>query len=53
MSRPLFIGGRDAAYPQTFEIESNGTSSIQKFGHKLERNRWLPFGFVSQTGEYE
>ena len=22
-----------------------------KFKYKLERNRWLPFGFVSQTGE--
>ena len=52
-SRPLFIGGREDAYSQTFKIESNGTSSIRKFGYKLERNRWLPFGFVSQTGEDE
>lgn len=51
MSRPLFIGGRDAAYTQTFEIESDGTSSIRKFKYKFERSRWLPFGFVSLTGE--
>ena len=50
-SRPLLIGGREDAYTQTFKIESDGTSSIRKFGCKLERNRWLPFGFVSQTGE--
>ena len=50
-SRPLFIGGREDAYTQTFKIEVNGTSSIRKFGYMLERNRWLPFGFVSQTGE--
>lgn len=50
-SRPLLIGGSERTYTQTFEIESDGTSSIRKFGYKLERNRWLPFGFVSQTGE--
>ena len=50
-SRPLLIGGGEDAYTQTFEIESNGTSSIRKFGYKLERNRWLPFGTVSQAGE--
>ena len=50
-SRPLLIGGREDAYAQTFEIESNGTSSIRKFGYKLERNRWIPFGIVTQTGE--
>ena len=50
-SRPLLIGGREDAYAQTFEIESDGTSSIRKFGYKLERNRWLPFGIVTQTGE--
>ena len=50
-SRPLFIGGREDAYTQAFEIESDGTASIRKFGYKLERNRWLPFGTVSQTGE--
>ena len=52
-SRPLFIGGREDAYTQTFKIEADGTSSIRKFGYKLTRNRWLPFGFVSQTGEDE
>ena len=50
-SRPLLIGGREDAYTQTFKIESDGTSSIRKFGYKLERNRWLPFGTVTQTGE--
>ena len=50
-SRPLLIGGREGAYTQTFKIEANGTSSIRKFGYKLERDRWLPFGTVSQTGE--
>ena len=50
-SRPLLIGGREGSYTQTFKIEANGTSSIRKFGYKLERDRWLPFGTVSQTGE--
>ena len=50
-SRPLLIGGREDAYTQTFKIESNGTSSIRKFGYNLERNRWLPFGSITQTGE--
>ena len=50
-SRPLLIGGKEDAYTQTFKIEADGTSSVRKFGYKLTRNRWLPFGFVSQTGE--
>ena len=50
-SRPLLIGGREDAYTQTFEIELDGTSSIRKFGYKLERSRWLPFGSITQIGE--
>lgn len=45
-SRRLLIGNRDDAYLQIYTIEANGTSSVEKFGYKLTRNRWLPFGFV-------
>ena len=45
-----FIGSSEDAFSQTFNIESDGTSSIRKFGYKLERNRWLPFGIVTQAG---
>jgi hypothetical protein len=47
-SRPLLIGNRNDMYKQIFEIESNGTSSIRKFGYKLSRSRWLGNGAVEK-----
>ena len=52
-SRPLLIGGGEDAYTQTFKIESDGTSSVRKFGYKLTRDRRLPFGTITQTGDDE
>ena len=45
---PLLIGNRNDMYKQIFEIESNGTSSIRKFGYKLSRSRWLGNGAVEK-----
>ena len=47
-SRPLLIGNRDDMYKQIFEIESDGTSSIRKFGYKLSRSRWWFNGTVEK-----
>ena len=52
-SRPLLIGGSEDAYLQTFKIESNGTSSVEKFGYRLSRYRWWPFGEVVKIGTGE
>lgn len=52
-SRPLLIGNSEDAYKQIYTIDSSGTSMVEKFGYKLTRNRWLPFGSVSQTGGSE
>ena len=45
---PLLIGNRNDMYKQIFEIESNGTSSIRKFGYKLSRFRWWFSGTVEK-----
>jgi len=50
-SRPLLVGGCDSAYLQIFTIDANGTSSVEKFGHKLQRSRWVPAGAVSVIQE--
>jgi hypothetical protein len=47
-TRPLLIGNRNDMYKQIFEIESNGTSSIRKFGYKLSRSRWWFSGTVEK-----
>ncbi len=47
-SRPLLIGGREDAYLQIFTIESDGTSSVEKFGYKLTRGRWSLKGKVEK-----
>ena len=44
-SRPLLIGGSPETYMQVFEIDTEGTASVEKFGYRLERSRW------SFTGE--
>ena len=49
MSRPLRIGNSEDAYVQTFLISENGTSSVEKFGHRLTRSRWSFFGEVTNT----
>jgi hypothetical protein len=47
-TRPVLIGNRNDMYKQIFEIESNGTSSIRKFGYKLSRSRWWFSGTVEK-----
>ena len=38
-SRPLLIGGRTDAYTQTFSIDANGTTTLEKFGWRMTRSR--------------
>ena len=40
LPRAVERGGAEDAYLQVFTIESNGTSSVQKFGYRLTRSRW-------------
>ncbi len=47
-SRPLLIGNREDAYLQVYTIESNGTSSVEKFGYRLTRGRWSLKGTVKK-----
>ena len=49
MSRPLLIGGRTDAYVQTFRIDSDGTTTIEKFGWRMTRSRWSFSGTVEKT----
>ena len=39
-TRPLLIGGRTDVYTQTFRIDSDGTTTIEKFGWRMTRSRW-------------
>ena len=48
-SRPLYIGNSEEAYTQVFSISENGTSYVEKFGHRLTRSRWSIFGEVTNT----
>ena len=48
-SRPLLIGNSEDAYVQIFSISRNGTSSVEKFGHRLTRSRWSIWGEVTNT----
>ena len=48
-SRPLLIGNREDAYTQEFSISENGTSYVEKFGHRLTRSRWSIQGEVTST----
>ena len=48
-SRPLRIGNREDAYTQVFSISENGTSHVEKFGHRLTRSRWSISGEVTNT----
>ena len=50
-SRPLLIGGSEDAYRQVFEIDADGTASVQKFGYKLERGRWDFTGTIIHIDE--
>jgi hypothetical protein len=50
-SRPLLIGGSEDAYRQVFEIDADGTASVQKFGYKLERGRWDFTGTIIHVDE--
>ena len=43
-SRPLLIGNREDFYIQVFTISEHGTSSVEKFGHRLTRSRWSIWG---------
>ena len=47
-SRKLLIGNREDMYKQIFEIESDGTAVIRKFGYKLSRSRWRINGTVEK-----
>jgi hypothetical protein len=40
LSRPLLIGGRTDVYTQTFRIDSDGTTTVEKFGWRMTRSRW-------------
>ena len=48
-SRPLRIGNSEDAYTQVFSINESGTSSVEKFGHRLTRSRWSIWGEVTNT----
>ena len=39
-TRPLLIGGRTDVYTQTFRIDSEGTTTVEKFGWRMTRSRW-------------
>ncbi|MBO7685827.1 MAG: hypothetical protein J6V72_05560 [Kiritimatiellae bacterium] len=49
LSRPLLIGGRTDAYIQTFRIDSDGTTTIEKFGWRMTRSPWSFSGTVEKT----
>ena len=48
-SRPLLIGGRADAYTQTFNIDSSGTTTLEKFGWRMTRSRWSFSGTVEKV----
>jgi len=48
-SRPLYIGNSEDSYRQTYVIESDGTASVEKYGHKLTRGRWSIWGVVTEV----
>ena len=50
-SRPLLIGGRTDAYTQTFRIDNDGTTTIEKFGWRMTRSRWSFSGTVEKMNE--
>ena len=39
-SRPLLIGGSEAAYQQIFSIAEDGTATVKKHGHTMSRGRF-------------
>ena len=47
-SRPLLIGGSEDSYLQVFEIDENGTASVEKFGYRLSRARTSFQGVVTK-----
>ena len=50
-SRPLLIGGTEDAYRQVYEIDTNGTASVEKFGYRLERGRWNFTGTIIRVND--
>ena len=50
-SRPLLIGGTEDAYRQVYEIDTNGTASVEKFGYRLERGRWDFTGTIIRVND--
>ena len=48
LPRAVERGGAEDAYLQVFTIESNGTSSVQKFVYRLTRSRWRTKGVVTK-----
>ena len=48
---PGSIGGSEDAYHQVFEIDADGTASVQKFGYRLERGRWNFTGTIIHIEE--
>ena len=50
-SRPLLIGGRTDAYTQTFHIDAEGRTTLEKFGWRMTRSRWSLSGTVEKMNE--
>lgn len=47
-TRPLLIGGRTDYYTQTLHIDTNGTTTLEKFGWRMTRSRWSFSGTVER-----